>query len=160
MLCEIHFSAFFLFLNWTWNASQGPFKCFCSPGFNYSWSICRNFCHRFSPSFCWIIDGPFPLPGVQEDRVHSGFITGQGCQRGCNLFLVFTRLDSLILALIYLLTRWLWKCSNHFTKSSTSLWFTLQVTPWLEGDTCRFFGDKWQCHMAHLRRPEIEESLR
>lgn len=121
--------------------------------FNYSWSICCNFCHRFSPSFCWIIDVPFPLPGVQEALIQSGCITltqehlrvssstkGQECQEGWDLYPVFPHLDSWIFDLIYLLCRWLRKRSNHFTKSNVSLWFTLWVTPWVECDTCRFLA--------------------
>lgn len=69
-------------------------------------SVC-NFCHRFSPSFCWIIDVPFPFLGIQQALTQSGCITltqehfcvysstkGHECQKGCDLFPLFPHLDS------------------------------------------------------------------
>lgn len=117
--------------------------------FNYSGTICCNFCHRFSPSFSWIIDGPFRLQGIHRALIPSGCIShiqkyfrasslneSQRYEKGCHLAPVFP--PSRRQHLRHLISRWLRNYSNLFTKSSSSHWFSLWVTPRVKCDTFRF----------------------
>lgn len=129
------------------------FKCFCS-----LWLIIHGlsaviFVTDFLHPFAELYMPHSPFLGVQEVLIQSACITltqehlcvssstkGQKCQGGCDLYPVFPHLDGYIIDLIYFRSRWLRNRSDHFTKSSASLWFTLFVTPWVQCDTCRFLA--------------------
>lgn len=137
---------------------------------NYSWSICCNFCHRFSPSFCWIIDVPFPFLGIQQALTQSGCITrtqehfcvysstkGHECQKGCDLFPLFPHLDRRYE--IQDLAKWVAQKTQqpfHKVKRFTLIYTVGNTLSWIRH--MWVFSDKWQWHKGHLGSTEVEES--
>lgn len=108
--------------------------------FNYSCAICCNFCHRFSPSFAWIIDGPNRSRGTRRALIPSGCISH--FQKVFPRLVFSTKVRNIRKAAVHvshshrldrrnrrhLRSSWLRNYSSPFTKSSSSHWFSLWVT--------------------------------